>query len=173
MKNKNNRNLIIGIAAMLILAAVFILIVIRHEKSNKTVIPFSTLGWDSSYEDMTEAEGNLFITYTSSGGTTYQYIKEYLGKTGYLKYHFGDDGTLLGIAWACEARDKEELEKLYNGISSELTAKYGEGISKSSGLNHSWNTSDNTGIHLNTGFGGKDFSLQYFFINPKVSDIYK
>ena len=155
-KNNSAKPLIISIAVMLMLIVIFILLIDRHEENAKTEIPFSTLDWSSDYEDMTAADGELFVTYASSGGTTYQYIKEYLNKTGYLKYHFSDSGELIGIAWSYEASDKAEMEALYDTIFDSLAKKYGEGRTSSSG----------TSIRLNTGFGGSDTSLQYFFINP-------
>ena len=166
MKNNTNKALIAGLAAMIILGLAFILIVKNHENSGKLQIPFSSLNWSSTLEDMEKADGSLYVTFTSSGGTTYQYIKEYLGKMGYLKYHFSDQGVLIGIAWSCEAADNNELNALYEEISASLTKEYGEGRTTSSGLNHAWELSDGTSIRLNTGFGGSDNSLQYFYINP-------
>lgn len=168
MKKNTDKTLILSLAVMVVLAAAFIFIVTKHEKAQKLVIPFSSLGWDSSFEDMEEADGTLYVTFTSSGGTTYQYIKEYLGKSGYLKYHFDDAGELIGIAWSCEASDENELNGLFNEISDSLREDYGEGEVTSSGLNYAWKLPDGTSVRLNTGFGGSDYSLQYFYINPKV-----
>ena len=151
---------------MVLLVAVFIFLIMRHEKPAKLEIPFTTLGWESSVEDMEAENGTLYVTTASSGGTTYQYIKEYLGQNGYLKFHFNDAGTLVGIAWSTEAKSAQEMEALYNEIATSLTKEYGEGRTTSSGLNHAWELSDGTSIHLNTGFGGSDYSLQYFYINP-------
>ena len=151
---------------MIILGLAFILIVKEHESPRALNIPFSSLNWSSSLEDMEKKDGSLYVTFTSSGGTTYQYIKEYLGKSGYLKYHFNDQGTLIGIAWSCEAAGKDELSALYEEIATSLTKEYGKGRTTSSGLNHAWDLPDGTSIRLNTGFGGSDNSLQYFYINP-------
>ncbi len=166
MSKKYAKNMIIGAVTMaVIIIAMFIIIKQKADKRSMH-IPFSELNWTSTYEDMVKAEGELFVTYPSTGGTTYQYIKEYLGKSGYLKYHFGDNGTLLGIAWACEAADAEELKILYDSITSDLIGSYGEGRSTASGLNEVWELADGTEIHVNSGFGGSDFSLQYFYVNP-------
>ena len=151
---------------MLILTAAFIITVSRHTAPVKLSIPFSSLNWASTFEDMEKSDGGLYVTFNSSGGTTYQYIKEYLNKSGYLKYHFSDSGVLLGIAWSCEAADEAELNALYDEIYASLVKDYGEGRTTSSGLNHAWEAPDGTSIRLNTGFGGSDRSLQYFYINP-------
>ena len=166
MKKNTNKNLYIGLIAMVILGVAFILIVKKQESPAQLKIPFSTLNWSSSLEDMEEADGGLYVTFTSSGGTTYQYMREYLGKSGYLKYHFNPQGALAGIAWSYEAADKNELEALYEEISTSLIKEYGEGRATSSGLNHAWELPDGTSVRLNTGFGGSDYSLQYFYINP-------
>ncbi|MBQ9503890.1 MAG: hypothetical protein IJU93_02675 [Lachnospiraceae bacterium] len=166
MKKDTNKTLIVGLAAMVILGLAFIFIVKKQTDPRPLKIPFSSLGWTSTLEDMEKADGKVYVTFASSGGTTYQYIKEYLGVSGYLKYHFNDQGILVGIAWSCEAADKKELNSLYEKISSDLTAAYGEGKTTSSGLNHAWELSDGTSVRLNTGFGGSDTSLQYFYINP-------
>ena len=59
-----------------------------------------------------------------------------------------------------------EEAALYDEIYASLVKDYGEGRTTSSGLNHAWEAPDGTSIRLNTGFGGSDRSLQYFYINP-------
>lgn len=89
--------------------------------------PFSGLPWNSTEQELFDAEGNFTSSYASTyGGLTYTYEKSYLNREGIIKYMFDEEGSLASVAWAYTASDADDLNVLYREIQSGVQELYGE-----------------------------------------------
>lgn len=132
-------------------------------------IPFSTLTWDSTTDDMLALEGSGYRTYKSTyGGTTYTFAKEYNNKNGTIKYMFDGNNKLMCIAWAYGTDDADELAALYKDIDASVRQKYGDSgyqTDKNTNYGGAWYL-DNGHIVISTMVTAENKALQYSYINP-------
>ena len=92
-----------------------------------TVIPYTNLTLESTYEDMIEAEGESNETSDSFyEGITYSYPKTYLDLDGDVTYSYDADNQLCSISWMYVADSKEDVSDIYDNIKKELESSYGE-----------------------------------------------
>ncbi|MCR5687709.1 MAG: hypothetical protein K6G58_06775 [Lachnospiraceae bacterium] len=90
--------------------------------------PFTGLSWDSSYEDMTAAEGDGYESYDSIyHGLTYTYPKEYLGYSGIIKYMFDAEGKLCNVSWSYAGDTPEEVLTVYRSVCDDTEKVRGPG----------------------------------------------
>lgn len=109
---------------MMVLAAVSL---IACGKQEVFACPFSDADWSLTAETLVEKEGEPGEIYASVyGGDTYTYPREYLGRSGTVKYMFSSDGHLASIAWAWVGESREELQNLFNEIDAAETALHGK-----------------------------------------------
>lgn len=137
-----------------------------------SICPFSALTWESSYEDMTALEGNEYESYDSVyEGTAYTYSKEYLGRTGTVKYMFDAENRLMCMAWAYSTDSIDELGEVYDTIHEQVVDAHGE-----SGFDNANSTNYGDVWYLESGdilitavTTDSETALQYAYLNPLVS----
>lgn len=106
----------------IIIAAFFLL-----HKPAPLECPFSGLPWNSTEQELFDAEGDFTSSYASTyGGLTYTYERRYLNREGVIKYMFDDGGSLASVAWAYTASDADDLDVVYQEIQSKVQELYGE-----------------------------------------------
>lgn len=148
----------------------------KKEAEPELDCPFTDLGWNSTVDDVLSAEGDDYSTYDSLyGGLCYTYPKEYEGHAGTVKYMFNEDDKLMSVAWAYSAENADEIEALYDTISTSITAKYGksgldaDGVGNYGGV---WYL-ESGDIILTTMITSETQALQYAYLHPLVSNTEK
>lgn len=138
--------------------------------------PYTSLGWESSLEDVITAEGDGFSTYDSVyGGLCYTYPKEYNGLQGTVKYMFDDKEKLVSVAWAYHTDDADALLTLYETICASVESSYGEsGYHTGSVGNYGdvWYL-ESGDIILSSMSTDELMALQYSYLHPSVSNTEK
>lgn len=144
-----------------------------NSRTAEAVAPFSALTWDSSPEDMNRLEKDATESYASVyNGTTYVYEREYQGRNGSLKYMFDDEDKLMCIAWACEAADAGELDRVYQSLHAEVEEACGaSGYNPSGSTNYGdvWYREDGD-IIISAVTAEDQYAIQYAYLNPLVSN---
>ena len=115
-------------------AAIFIILISAlsgcSRQASDIGCPFTALSWDATSDDMIELEGEEFETYDSIyKGLTYTYPKEYLGKTGMIKYMYDADGKLCNVSWAYTGNDAEEVLTVYRAVCDDTVERHGQSTS--------------------------------------------
>ena len=142
------------------------------KEEKPTVIPYSNLSLENSYEEMIEVEGESTDTSDSFyEGTTYSYPKTYLGLDGDVSYNFDADNNLCSISWMYEASSKDDVINIYNNIKDELVKSYGDsgystGVSTNSG--DVWHR-DEGDIILSCVTTDSLSAISYSYLHPRVS----
>jgi hypothetical protein len=95
-------------------------------KSDKDRIPFSSLTFDTTYDEMIEELGEPTETTVTYLGDTYSYAGEYLQKDGNVRYTFDEDGKMASITWLYSSEDGEEVSALYADIHKQLENNHGK-----------------------------------------------
>lgn len=151
----------------------FCIIIFTGCEKSKNSFPFTTLTWDSTYDDMTSLEGNDYDSYDSVyTGKTYIYNKDYLGKSGTIKYMFDNNKKLMCVAWSYDADSVSDLDHMYNSIKEELEKTYGKSqYSPSHDTNYGdvW-YQDSGDILISALTTANQNALQYSYLNPTVSN---
>lgn len=119
MRGKNTLAKIISFS--LILAITF-----TACKSDEDRIPFSSLTFENTYDEMVEELGEPEETTVTYLGDTYSYSKEYLKKDGHVRYTFDEDGKMASITWLFDSEDGEEVSALYADIHKQLENLHGK-----------------------------------------------
>lgn len=157
-----------------VMSLLFILTACGQNKEQEPVLdcPFTELEWNSTIDDMTAVEGQDYSTYDSLyGGLCYTYPKEYEGCSGTVKYMFDDENRLMSVAWAYSAETAEELQDLYETISTSVTEKHGESGYTAGGVGNYGGVwyRENGDIILTTMATTENKALQYAYLHPLVS----
>lgn len=131
--------------------------------------PFTELGWETTAEELFEAEGVCDEPYKSTyGGIVYTYPSAYMGYDGTIKYMFDENNVLMSVAFAYGSEDAEELKAFYDKLVSDIEKEHG----KSS---HSTDESTNYGkvwelkeghIILSVMVTESNKALQIAYVNP-------
>ena len=140
-------------------------------KNNDINCPFSIMSWDSTTDDMIEAEGNGYDTYNSIyKGLTYTYPKEYLGKPGIIKYMYDDTGKLCKISWSYTGDNDESVMNIYRDVVEEMRKLHGESKSDDGIGNFCeiW-VSGNGTVMANAVVTNDVKVMQIAYMNPDVS----
>lgn len=135
--------------------------------------PFTSLGWDSTAEDIIAEEGDAFSTYDSIyGGLCYTWPREYEGHTGTVKYMFNDENRLVSVAWAYTAESADEIRTLYESINASVGEVYGESGYNANGVGNYGNVwhPESGDIVLSTMASTESSFLQYAYLHPLVSN---
>ena len=104
----------------IIIAAFFLL-----HKPAPLECPFSGLPWNSTEQELFDAEGDFTSSYASTyGGLTYTYENRYMNRDGVIKYMFDEKGSLASVAWAYTASDADDLDALYREIQNVVQELY-------------------------------------------------
>lgn len=135
--------------------------------------PFTELGWDTTQEELFEAEGDYLSSYDSTyGGTTYTYSCTYLDKEGTIKYMYDEEGTLMNVAWAYGSTDSDELKELYDTLHDDIEDEYGESEYQASGVANygdTWEMKEGN-ILLSVMDTDTNKALQIAYVNPAHED---
>ncbi len=138
--------------------------------------PFCNAGWDDTVDSVMAEEGEDYQTYPSVyGGTTYTYPKEYLEKSGTVKYMFDAEDRLMSIAWAYGSDNTAELHLLYDTINENVNETYGASTYNADNSNsvgnfgNVWHREDGD-IILSTMITSETKALQYSYLHPSVSN---
>lgn len=135
--------------------------------------PFTDMNWNSTVDEVIQAEGNDFSTYDSVyGGTCYTFSKEYEGHQGTVKYMFDGEDKLMCVAWAYGCDNADELLTLYEAISAPINKRFGE---SSYSADHPGNYGnvwylESGDIILTTMITSDNKALQYAYLHPLVSN---
>ena len=110
-----------------IIALCFIPMLCACSTSSKINCPFTDLSWEAETDDMIGLEGDGYETYESIyKGMTYTYPKEYLGRTGIIKYMYDDAGKLCNVSWSYTGDGAEEIMEVYKNVVDEMNALHGK-----------------------------------------------
>ena len=73
--------------------------------------PFTDLGWETTIDELFEAEGECEEPYASVyGGLVYTYPASYMGYDGTIKYMYDENDVLMSVAFAYGSEQNAELE---------------------------------------------------------------
>jgi hypothetical protein len=162
-----------GISTALII--VFLLTLLPgcgKQTGNEVIAPFSEATWNYTVYDVKEMAGGDYTTTDSIyGGDCYILPGTYMDYEGSIKYMFDEDDALVCVAFAYTDSDPGSVSTLYEKISSEVTAAYGEGTHTAE---HSSNSGDkwirDEGnillVVLSTDYSS---ALQYSYLHPSIS----
>lgn len=134
-------------------------------------IPFTEIYFDSSVDDIFALEGNNYDSYDSIyEGTTYIYSKEYLGKTGTIKYMTDSDSKIQNVAWNYTSDDEADITAAADLLYNDLVEKYGEPKHQNGTNNYSeiWKRKSGN-IILSIVITSDTKTVQVAFLSPKVS----
>lgn len=141
----------------------------KNSDSSYIDIPFSSMNWDCTPDDVLACEGSDYRTYDSTyGGTTYAFDKKFNEKNGTIKYMFDGSSRLMCIAWAYGTDNADELKTLYKDIESDVRSEYGDSgyqTDKATNYGGAWYL-DNGHIIISTMITADNKALQYSFVNP-------
>lgn len=141
-------------------------------------IPYTEMTWDNTLEDIESAEGELLSSSPSAyNGTTYMFEKEYLDIKGNIKYSFDNKNELKSVGWMYSSASIDELETLYQRISSETEKSYGkcdldttDSVSlKNSSIKGNFWYLDDGNIQLILVYAGDSSVLQIQYVHPDVA----
>lgn len=140
--------------------------------SKDVICPFTEITWESSLEDVQALEGELQDSYYSSyNGTTYVYKKEYMGRSGNIKYMFDAEENLKSMAWTYLPESAEDMENVYTELVNQTNKLYGK-----SGFDSDMNTAKGQVWYLEGGniiigvmSTGINEAIQYQYFHPDVS----
>lgn len=142
------------------------------EHNEDPVCPFSSAVWSQKEEEIKANEGEPeSILLSVYGGNLLTYSKNYLGRSGTLKYMFSEDGDLASIAWAFITSEPDDLITLYEEIDRYELEKNGESqfsSENSTSYGDVWYLND-CDILISTIFGNDSCGLQYAYINHAFS----
>lgn len=168
------RKLLISITCLGAILILFGFILYTGIFSESTVqsVPFSTIIWTNTLDDIIALEGKNYSTYDSVyGGLCYTYPKEYLGRNGTIKYMTDENYALACIAWTYTSDDTEDLYALYDEINKYTINRFGEsGYNPQNSTNYGnvWYREEGN-IIISTMLTSTNKALQYAYLNPVVS----
>ena len=94
--------------------------------------PFTDLGWETTIDELLDAEGECEEPYASTyGGLVYTYPASYMDHDGTIKYMYDENDVLMSVAFAYgseqnEAIEAEELKEFYNKLVENIEKDYGK-----------------------------------------------
>ena len=133
--------------------------------------PFTELTWDSSKDDMTALEGNLFDSYDSIyNGITYTYPKEYLGNGGMIKYMYDGSGKLCNVSWSFTGEGEDSVMKVYRDVCGEMEKLHGKSRNDDGVGNYCEIWTSNGGTVMASAVITNDTKvMQIAYMNPEIS----
>ena len=94
--------------------------------------PFTDLGWETTIDELLDAEGECAEPYASTyGGLVYTYPVSYMGYNGTIKYMYDENDVLMSVAFAYGSEQDaeikaEELKDFYNKLVENIEKDYGK-----------------------------------------------
>ena len=144
---------------------------ISEKFKSETVCPFSALTFESTVNDMIQAEGVSYETYDSIyKGITYTYAKDYLGYPGDIKYMFDGEGNLCNISWAYTTGDADSVVEVYEAVLKDTENIRGEGTKDDGIGNYCTMWKGDAGSVVLSGVLTSDVTvMQIAYMSPEVS----
>ena len=132
----------------LIFAVLFLFTACGQKDITPTDVPFTEVTWNSTLEQICEAEGADYEESLSmAGGNNYIYANQYLGYDGFVQYNIDDTGNLAGISWFYIGNDFATANEIYEAIEKDTSSLLGkvEPIDSSNiHAGYKWETKDCT-----------------------------
>lgn len=115
-------------AAALLLALTLASAIFSGCGSTKAIdCPLTDLGWETTSEELFEAEGVCDEPYTSIyGGEVYFYPATYMDAEGTLKYMYDENDVLMSVAFAYSSESTEDLKTLYDKLLADVEKEHGK-----------------------------------------------
>lgn len=131
--------------------------------------PFTDLGWETTTEELFEAEGTCEEPYSSTyGGEVYAYPASYMDYDGTIKYMYDEDDVLMSVAFAYGSQDADELKEFYDELVSDIEKEHGESsydTNKSTNYGKVWELKEGH-IILSVMLTDSNKALQIAYVNP-------
>ena len=105
-------------------------------KNEASDIPFTELGFDTTFDEMTSDLGDPLSDKEVYLGTTYTYDSDYLELPGNVQYTFDEEGKMASISWVYTCEDGEEITGYYNDIHTQLENKLGKSKESTNNVTH-------------------------------------
>lgn len=134
--------------------------------------PFTEAAWDYDFTAIDALEGGDTESYDSVyGGMTYTYPKEYMDKSGTIKYMFDGNDKLASVAWTYSSEDADEVMILYKNIYAAISDEFGKSSTEDGVQNYSeiWKRPEEGNIILSSVLTGDLKAVQIAFLHPSVS----
>ena len=135
--------------------------------------PFTELVWESTMEDMTGSEGDIYDSYPSIyNGVTYTYPKKYLDYDGIIKYMYDGSGKLCNVSWSYEGENAEKLTEVYEAVCDHTESLFGTGEDDDGVGNYCkiWVTEAGT-VMANAVITNDTTVMQIAYMNPEISKL--
>lgn len=131
--------------------------------------PFTDLDWETTTEELFEAEGPCNEPYKSPyGGMVYSYPASYMGYDGTIKYMYDENAILMNVAFAYGSEDAEELKTFYDKLVSDVEKEHGKSSYDTDGTTNYgkvWELKEGH-IILSVMLTNSNKALQIAYVNP-------
>ena len=136
--------------------------------------PFTNLGWETTIDELFEAEGECDEPYASTyGGLVYTYPASYMGYDGTIKYMYDENDVLMSVAFAYGSEqnaelEAEELKEFYDKLVSDIEKDHGKSdydTDKPTNYGKVWELKEGH-IILSVMLTESNQALQIAYVNP-------
>lgn len=136
--------------------------------------PFTDLGWETTIDELFEAEGKCGEPYASTyGGLVYTYPASYMGYNGTIKYMYDENDVLMSVAFAYgseqdAALEAEELKEFYDKLVEDIEKDHGKSdydTDKPTNYGKVWELKEGH-IILSVMLTESNKALQIAYVNP-------
>lgn len=136
--------------------------------------PFTDLGWETTIDELFEAEGECEEPYASTyGGLVYTYPASYMGYDGIIKYMYDENDVLMSVAFAYGSDqdaelEAEELKEFYDKLAADIEKDHGKSdydTDKSTNYGKVWELKEGH-IILSVMLTESNKALQIAYVNP-------
>lgn len=135
--------------------------------------PFTDLGWETTTEELFEAEGPCDEPYKSTyGGVVYSYPATYMGYEGTIKYMYDENTILMSVAFAYGSEDAEELKTFYDKLVSDIEEEHGKSTydtNETTNYGNVWELKEGH-IILSVMLTNSNKALQIAYVNPLAQE---
>ena len=136
--------------------------------------PFTDLGWETTIDELFEAEGECEEPYASTyGGLVYTYPASYMGYDGVIKYMYDENDVLMSVAFAYGSEqdaelEAEELNEFYDKLAADIEKDHGKSsydTNKPTNYGKVWELKEGH-IILSVMLTESNKALQIAYVNP-------
>lgn len=158
---------------IVILMLLFSMILSGCAKKDSLDCDFTDMNWENSIDDIMKYENSEYETYDSMYlGTTYTFPKEYLGKSGLIKYMTDDKDVLMNVSWLYVGDEENDVLNVYEALKNGLIQKVGEPTENTDNVNNYgevWKL-ESGNIILTAVITSDGKMVQVGYMNPVVSN---
>ena len=152
---------------VLIFALLFLFTACGQKDTVSTTVPFTEVTWDSSLDQICEAEGtNYEKSLSMAGGNNYIYPSQYLEYDGFIQYNIDDNDKLCGISWYYIGNDHATVNGIYEAIVKHTSSLLGQVEPIDSSNIHSgykWETED-CNVYLIAFAQNEEYAVQISYL---------